>query len=143
MNNCVFIGNFVRDPEVHSVGADHRVVKFTIAVNGGRKAKNGEEEVAFIDCEAWDKSADIISEYMKKGSKIAVTATARTDSWTDKATGTKRSTLRFRVNNFTFLGGKNEVTRDRGRSAVTAGVGADEGEDAGFNNEGQGEEIPF
>lgn len=139
MNNCVFIGNFVRDPEVHPVGADHRVVKFAIAVNGGRKNKNGEDEVAFIECEAWDKAADIIGEYMKKGSKIAVQATARTDSWTDKATGQKRSTLKFRVNNFTFLGGKNE----RGGKAVSAGVGADDGEDAGFNSLGNGEDIPF
>jgi len=142
VNNCVFIGNFVRDPEVHSVGADHRVVKFTIAVNGGRKSKNGEEEVAFIDCEAWDKSADIIAEYMKKGSKIAVTATARTDSWTDKATGSKRSTLRFRVNNFTFLGGKNEA-KGSSRSAVGAGVGADQEDGPGFASGNDAEEIPF
>lgn len=139
MNSCVFVGNFVRDPEIHSVGADHRVVKFTIAVNGGRKTRNGEEEVAFIDCEAWDKSADIINEYMRKGSKIAVQATARTDSWTDKNTNTKRSTLKFRVNNFTFLGGKNE----RDNRPVGAGVGADHEDGPGFASGTDGEDIPF
>jgi single-strand DNA-binding protein len=140
VNNCIFIGNFVRDPELQSVGAEHRVAKFAIAVNGGRKNRNGEEEVAFIECEAWDKSADTISKYMKKGSKIAIQATARTDTWTDKSSGTKRSTLRFRVNNFTFLGAKN--TEARSDKAVAAGVGAED-EGVGFASGADGEEIPF
>ena len=140
MNNCIFIGNFVRDPELQNVGAEHRVAKFAIAVNGGRKNRNGEEEVAFIECEAWDKSADTISKYMKKGSKIAIQATARTDTWTDKSSGTKRSTLRFRVNNFTFLGGKSADTKTG--KAVTAGVGAED-EGVGFASGADGEEIPF
>lgn len=140
MNNCVFIGNFVRDPEVQQVGAEHRVAKFAIAVNGGRKNRNGEEEVAFIECEAWDKSADTISKYMKKGSKIAVQATARTETWTDKSTGSKRSSLKFRVNNFTFLGVK--IGEARSDKPVAAGVAVDD-EDTGFSSINDGEEIPF
>ncbi len=76
---------------------------------------------------------------MKKGSKIAIQATARTETWTDKSTGSKRSTLKFRVNNFTFLGVKTGEARPG--KPVAAGVAADD-EDTGFSGN-DGEEIPF
>ncbi len=132
MNECIFIGNLTRDPEIKNVGAEHRVARFTLAVNtGGRKGKDGEEEVAFIDCEVWDKAADLISKYITKGSKLCVQASAKTESWTDKATGAKRSALRFRVHKFHFVGSKQPA------SAV---AGA---EDEACSQTDSTEEIPF
>lgn len=134
MNECIFIGNLTRDPEVRSVGSEHRVARFTLAVNSGRR-KDGEEQVAYIDCEVWDKAADVIAKYITKGSKLCVQATARTESWADKASGQKRSALRFRVHKFHFVGAKNE--------AAPAVVGAeDDGEETGFQPDNS-EEIPF
>lgn len=103
MNDCKFVGRLTADPAVHSLPGGNMVTKFTIAVNFDRKSKNGEtvhEEVAYIDCEVWDKAAEIVATEYNKGSKIMVEARAKTESWTDKATGNKRSALRFRVNRF-------------------------------------------
>lgn len=135
MNECIFIGNLTRDPEVRTVGTEHRVARFTLAVNSGRKDRDGEEQVAYIDCEVWDKAADVISKYITKGSKLCVQATARTESWADKASGQKRSALRFRVHKFHFVGAKT--------GAAPAAVGAEaEDEGAGFQPDNS-EEIPF
>jgi len=133
VNECIFIGNLTRDPEVRTVGTEHRVARFTLAVNSGRKSKDGDEQVAYIDCEVWDKSADVVAKYMTKGSKLCVQAAARTESWTDKASGQKRSALRFRVHKFHFVGVKG---------APTPAVVGVEDEDAGFQPDNS-EEIPF
>jgi single-strand DNA-binding protein len=134
VNECIFIGNLTRDPEVRSVGTEHRVARFTLAVNSGRKSKEGEEQVAYIDCEVWDKAADVIAKYITKGSKLCVQAVARTESWADKATGSKRSALRFRVHKFHFVGVKT--------GSSPAAVGAEIDEEAGFQPDNS-EEIPF
>ena len=137
MNECIFIGNLTRDPEVRTVGTEHRVARFTLAVNSGRKGKDGDEQVAYIDCEVWDKAADVIAKYITKGSKLCVQAAARTESWADKASGQKRSALRFRVHKFHFVGTKS----DSAPAVVGAGAEAED-EGAGFNPDNS-EEIPF
>lgn len=106
MNHCVFVGNLVADPVTTSLSGGQLVTKFTLAVNSRRKSKNNENvnsEVAFIECEVWDKAAELIGERCVKGTKLLVEARARTESWVDKTTGNKRSALRFRVNTFEFM----------------------------------------
>lgn len=95
-------GNLTRDPELRTLpNSNTSVVKLSIASSEKFKGKDGKdrEEVAFLDCEAWDSAAENIANNFKKGDPIMVSARARTESWTD-AEGKKRSTLRFRVETF-------------------------------------------
>jgi single-strand DNA-binding protein len=134
INVCVLGGNLTRDVEVKSVG-NTKVATFTVACSRKYRLKDGTEkvEVNYLDCEAWDKLADTISTWFKKGSYITVQASAKTESWEDKNTGTKRSRTRFKVDNFFFPpkgGGKksDDESEQNGQpdEGATGGGGGDD-----------------
>lgn len=103
MNNCVFIGNLTRDPEMKYTIGGKVVCNFGLALN----YKVGDKEsVTFLEMVAWEKQAELIGEWLKKGSKAAFVTRARQESWEDKETGAKRSKLVFDVQNVEFVGTK-------------------------------------
>lgn len=104
MNKCVLIGRLVKDPELKFLaGSGKANCRFTIAVNREYK----KDETDFINCVAWNKTAETISQYMTKGRQIAVSGSIRTGSF-DKQDGTKVYTTDVNVDHFEFVGGKNE-----------------------------------
>lgn len=118
MNECHFLGNLTRDPELTNLKNDKRVVKFGIAIN--RKFKRGAETVsepAFLDCEAWDSGADLIAKFFKKGDPIIVHCSVRQETWDDKNGGGKRSKLVHRVNKFDFVPGAKKNRDEDGEQA--------------------------
>ena len=111
-NKVILMGNLTRDIELRTTTAGQSVANFTIAVNRVWKDKSGErqDDTAFIDCEAWGSFGEMLSKYFSKGNPILVSGRLRQDSWEDKDTGKKRSTLRVVVEDFSFVGGKGEET---------------------------------
>ena len=105
VNKVFLIGNLTRDPELRYTPQGTAVGEFGIAINRQWKGPNGEkkEEVCFVDCQAWARGAEIISEYCKKGSSLFVEGRLKLDSWEGKD-GQKRSRMRVVVENFQFLG---------------------------------------
>ena len=104
MNKCVLIGRLTKDPELKFLpGSGKANCRFTIAVNREYK----KDETDFINCVAWGKTAETISQYMTKGRQIAVSGSIRTGSF-DKQDGTKVYTTDINVDHFEFVGGKNE-----------------------------------
>lgn len=104
MNKCVLIGRLTKDPELKFLaGSGKANCRFTIAVNREYK----KDETDFINCVAWGKTAETISQYMTKGRQIAVSGSIRTGSF-DKQDGTKVYTTDVVIDRFEFVGGKNE-----------------------------------
>ena len=101
-NRVILVGNLTRDPELSSTANNTSVCRFGMATN--RKFKD-KEEVCFVDVTAWGKQAEIINQYMRKGSSILIEGRLHYGTWTDKD-GKNRSKLDVVVENFTFLGGK-------------------------------------
>ena len=62
---------------------DKAVVHFSIAVEDSRSV-NDEREVNFINCEAWNKTAEFICKYFEKGQQIIIDGRLRTSIFTDK-----------------------------------------------------------
>ena len=114
MNECHFLGNLTRDPELRETSTNAKVVNFGIAVNRSFKRKNGErtKEASFLECEAWDTGAEVIDEHFKKGDPIIIHASARTESW--ETNEGRRSRIKFRVNKFEFVpnGRKQQVSNE-------------------------------
>lgn len=110
LNSCNFIGNVTRDPELKYLPNGKPVCDFGIAVNHNYTTEGGEkrEEVTFIDCTAFGKTAEIISQYAKKGKSVYVGCRAKMDTWDDKTTGQKRSKLKMIVDNIQLLGSRPE-----------------------------------
>ena len=112
INNVTFAGNLTRDPESRDVNGK-TVAKFTLAYSERYKGSDGEmrEDVTFIDCECWDRKAEIAVQYLTKGGEAGVTGKLRQESWTDKD-GNKRSRIIIRVSDL-ILGAKREGGGDR------------------------------
>ena len=105
MNKVVLIGRLTKDPELrYAAGSGTAVTRFTIAVN--RQFKK--DEADFINCVAWNKTAETISQYLTKGRQIAVTGSIRTGSY-DAQDGTKRYTTDVAVESFEFIGNNGQA----------------------------------
>lgn len=99
MNKVVLLGRLTKDPELRfAAGSGTGVSRFTIAVN--RQFKKGETD--FINCVAFGKTAETISQYFTKGKQIVVSGSIRTGSY-DAQDGTKRFTTDVAVDGFSFI----------------------------------------
>lgn len=108
VNIVVLAGNLVRDPELRYTPNGAAVCDFSLAINRRWKDAGGnpKEEVSFFDCTAWAKTADLVSQYLRKGSAALVEGELRQERWEDDRTGQSRSRVKVNVGRVTFLGRK-------------------------------------
>ncbi len=104
-SKVILMGNLTRDPELRSTGTGTSVCRFTIACSRSFKGQDGaqREETAFVDCDAWGRTAETIAKYCQKGRPLLVDGRLKQDKWEDKNTGEKRSKLMVVVENFSFV----------------------------------------
>ena len=81
MNKAILMGNLTADPELRTTGSGIAVVSFTLAIDRRFKNSRGERETDFIRCEAWRQTAEFISKWFNKGSKLAIVGTIQTGSY--------------------------------------------------------------
>jgi single-strand DNA-binding protein len=111
LNQCQFIGRLGRDPEVRFTPDGAACANFSIAVGESWKDKGtGEkqERTEWVRCVAWRQLAEIIGEYLKKGSQIYVSGKLQTRKWTDKE-GAERYTTEVVVDRMQMLGSKRDA----------------------------------
>ena len=73
MLNCaVIMGRLVADPELRTTGSGISVTSFTVAVDRSYQKAGTERQTDFIDVVAWRQTAEFVSRYFHKGSRIAV-----------------------------------------------------------------------
>ena len=81
MNNVSLVGRLTKDVELKYTGSQTAVATGTLAVNRQFKNANGEREADFINIVAWRKTAEIIANYISKGSQIGITGRIQTRSY--------------------------------------------------------------
>ena len=104
LNQCNFIGRAGKDPEMRYASSGTAVCNLSIAV--GYKYKD-EESTEWVRVTTFGKLAEIIAEYVSKGSQVFVSGRMQTSSWEDKD-GVKRYTTGIIANTVQFLGSRNE-----------------------------------
>lgn len=121
-SKAIITGNLTRDPELRSTPNGASVCSFSVAVNRVFRDSNGEqkEDVSFIDCSAWGKLGEMISQYAKKGTSVLVSGRLDQRSWEDKTSGQKRSRVEVVVEDFNFISGMNR----EGEAGGHTGFGA-------------------
>lgn len=78
INKAIIMGRLTRDPELRHTGSGTPVCSFTVAVDNGY----GENRQAdFINCVAWNKTAEFVSKYFTKGRIIIVIGRIATRTW--------------------------------------------------------------
>lgn len=100
MNQCVFIGNLTGDPEMRYSTNGTPITQFSIAIN--ERTKDGKETTEYINLVCWDKLAETVGEYARKGRKVAVICAYHEKRWEDD-NGNRRSRPEFRARNVEFL----------------------------------------
>lgn len=106
-SKAIIAGNVVRDPEMRTTASGSQVCSFALAVNRSFKDSSGnqQDQVSYLDCVAWGKSAEIICQYVHKGSSLLVSGRLEQRSWEDKTSGQRRSRVEIIVEDFSFIGG--------------------------------------
>ena len=139
-NKVFLIGNLTRDPELKHTPSNQAVASIGLAVNRNFTTKDGEkrEETTFVDCEAWGRQAEVMSQYLAKGRPVMIEGRLKLDQWQDKD-GNNRSKLRVVVENFQFLGGRGEGGPGGGGGGNYAAAGNAPAGDPGPADE----DIPF
>lgn len=109
LNRVMLMGNLTRDPELKTTTSNKSVCQIGLAINHQWKSESGEkkEEVTFIDCEAWGRTAEVINEHLRKGRPIYIEGRLKLDQWQDKDGG-KRSKLKVVIESFEFIDGKRD-----------------------------------
>ena len=103
MNKVVLVGRLTKDPELrYAAGSDVAVCKFTVAVNRMKK-----DEADFINCVAFNKTAETIAQYLTKGRQIAIAGHIQTGSYL-KDDGAKVYTTDVVVETFEFCDSSNK-----------------------------------
>src|SRR5258706_15203539 len=107
-NKVILLGNLTRDIELRHTTGNNAVANFGIAVNRTWKTPVGEkrEEVTFVDCGAWGRTGEVMSQYLRKGRPVFIEGRLKLDTWEDKETHKKQSKLRVVVESFQFVDSK-------------------------------------
>jgi single-strand DNA-binding protein len=113
VNRVILIGHLGSDPELRYTGNGTAVCNFRIATNEVYKDASGElvEKVEWHSVVAWSRLAEVMGEYLSKGSQVYVEGSLQTRSWEDRD-GNTRYTTEIKAREIQILGG--------GRSAADA-----------------------
>ncbi len=109
-NRVILLGNLTRDPEMKYLPSGTAVANFGMAMSErytDRTTGEQRENVCFVDLEAWDRQAEIVNEYLSKGSPVFIEGSLKFDSW-ETPEGEKRSRLKVRVFRLQLIGGRRD-----------------------------------
>lgn len=107
LNIIAVIGRLVADPEMRRTTTGKNVASFRVAVDRGRKDANGQNQADFFDVVAWEKTAEFVCKYFRKGSLIAIDGRLQSRNYQDKA-GNNRTAIEILAGNVHFAGAKNQ-----------------------------------
>ena len=109
VNKVILIGRVGRDPEIRHLQSGKSVVNLSLATTSKRKDANGNntEDTQWHRLTAYDKLADIIGQYVHKGSLLYVEGSLKYGKFTDKD-GNEKNTTDIVVGQMQMLGGKGE-----------------------------------
>ena len=104
VNVAVLVGRLTKDPQVNVTPNNKKVLNFTLAVNRDK------ENTDFINCVAWERTAELIGQYTHKGSQLGISGKIQTRTRKDKDDRTIYITEVW-VNDIMFLDSKKEETQ--------------------------------
>jgi single-strand DNA-binding protein len=153
VNKVILLGNVGKDPEIRSTAGGMTIANFSIATTERIKAADGQwtEKTEWHNLVAFQRTAEIIRDYVKKGAKLYVEGRLQTSSWDDKTTGQKKYKTEIIVGDLSLLSGRGEggsdsgerssggYTSSRSSSSPAASAPANDYADQGITDE----DIPF
>jgi single-strand DNA-binding protein len=108
VNKVILLGNVGKDPEVRTSASGNLVAEFSLATNDRVKDQGGnwKDRTEWHTLIAFQRTAEIIRDFVSKGAKLYVEGRIQTHSWDDKNTGEKRYRTQIVVNDVSLIGGQ-------------------------------------
>lgn len=101
MNRVNLCGRITRDIELKTTQSGKKYIQFTIACDNGKDKEGNKLEADFVNCVAWERRAEVIAEYVKKGDRFLVAGQFKTDKYeTDSGENRYRSYVLVREYEF-------------------------------------------
>ena len=137
VNKVILLGNVGKDPEIKATASGVAVATFSIATSERFKDKTGnwQDRTEWHNLVAYQRTAEIIRDYVKKGNKLYVEGRLQTSSWDDKTTGQKKYRTEIIVSDLSLLSGKG----DSGEGA--SGGGYSKSNTASFDQRGPSDDF--
>src|SRR5882672_5239695 len=122
VNKVILVGNLGKDPEVKFTPSGVPVAKFSLPTNERYKDKAGEwqDRTEWHNIIAWERLAEIVGEYVSKGSKVYVEGKLQTSSWEDRQSGEKKYRTEIVARDLVLLGSRQNWNGDRAPADHTA-----------------------
>ena len=110
VNKVTLLGNVGKDPEIRSTPSGVMVANLTLATSDRQKDAQGnwQDRTEWHNLKAFNRTAEIVRDYVKKGSKLYIEGKITTNSWDDKESGQKRYKTEILVNELVLLSGREE-----------------------------------
>ena len=108
VNKVFLLGNVGKDPEIRATAGGMSVASFSLATAERTKGQDGQwtDKTEWHNIVCFQRTAEIVRDYVKKGSQILVEGRIASRSWDDKTSGEKKYRTEILVNELTLLGGK-------------------------------------
>jgi single-strand DNA-binding protein len=107
VNKVLLLGNVGKDPEIRSTAGGMIVASFSLATADRQKDQQGnwQDKTEWHNLVAFSRTAEIVRDYVKKGTQLFIEGKIQTRSWDDKESGQKKYRTEILVNEMSLLGG--------------------------------------
>ncbi|MGD2216835.1 MAG: single-stranded DNA-binding protein [Gemmatimonadales bacterium] len=141
VNKAIIIGNLGADPEIRTTPQGSRVTTLSVATNRRWQNRSGEmqEDTQWHRVVAWNKLAEIVEQYLKKGDRVYIEGRLQYRQWEDQ-NGQKRYTTEIVANDMVMLGGRGEGGLEMQR---TPSYGGEDYDDFPAESLEEGDDLPF
>jgi single-strand DNA-binding protein len=121
VNKVFLLGNVGKDPEIRATAGGMTIASFTLATADRQKGQDGQwtDKTEWHNLVAFQRTAEIVRDYVKKGTQVFVEGKIQTRSWDDKESGQKKYRTEILVNELSLLGGREG--RGAGEAAASSG----------------------
>ncbi len=154
VNKVFLLGNVGKDPEIRSTPSGVMVATFGLATSDRYQDAQGnwQDRTEWHNLKAFKRNAEVVRDYVKKGSKLFVEGKITTNSWDDKESGQKRYRTEIVVFEISLLSGRDEGSGSGGYSRAASSSGStanfDQRQPAGVDDishsaEISDDDIPF
>ncbi len=123
VNKVILVGNVGKDPEMRATQGGMNIASFTLATSDRTKGQDGQwtDRTEWHNLVAFQRTAEIVRDYVKKGSQVYVEGKIQTRSWDDKESGQKKYRTEILVNDLQLLGGRGEGAGSSAASSSSSG----------------------
>ncbi len=159
VNKVILLGNVGKDPEIRATQGGMTIASFSLATADRQKDQSGQyvDKTEWHNMVAFQRTAEVVRDYVKKGTQVMIEGKIQTRSWDDKESGQKKFRTEILINDLTLLGGGQGKENGNGNSHAAAsssrssgGASSSRGNDPGYGQQqdygDQGitdDDIPF